>query len=120
VRDAATFPFPAISAVFGPIPLCTFTLERGCELHHILGRGELFGARKGSQERSHFSSPLNCCPILPAIHKGPLRDHRLMRQLFLEKARERVLNAAALGEYTLTDDDRAFLQISSQWSSDNP
>ena len=120
VTDPASFRQADIAAVFAPSPLCLFTLASDPDLHHILSRGELFGIGPRHERRSIFSSPLNAAPLSRAIHQGPKRDNPHMRRMFLEEARTRSLNAAALGAYTLTDDDRAFMQVVDQLLADLP
>lgn len=119
--DRATFAPADIFAVYGERPRCFLTSTwQFAELHHILGRGYDHGAHKGTEERAFFSSIFNCAPLNRDIHKGPYRDHPLMRRLLLEIARKHVMNAIAGGAYELSGYDRDFLRFAGEWLAENP
>ena len=48
-----------------------------------------------------------------------MRDSVEMRSLFLRIARERVMNAVALGGYVIRDEDKEFLAFAGKWLQDN-
>jgi hypothetical protein len=117
MTDPASFKEPDVLRLLGPTPLCVLTLSYEVELHHILGRGELFGFGWPDPERAYFSSLLNCAPLVRMVHHGPKRDHPYMRRMLLEEARTRVMEAVGQREYELSANDRGFLKICDKWLS---
>jgi hypothetical protein len=87
---------------------------------HILGRGEDFGVKKSDAYRTVFSSVYNFAPLQRDFHKGPRRDHPLMRRLFLEIAKEKVDEAVRRGDYQLTLIDTDFLELAEKWLAAHP
>lgn len=78
------------------------------ERHHILGRG-------GKGDRYLFSSIFNCVPLEDAIHDWALTQSIDQTIVYLRVARERVMNAVALGEYVLKPVDEEFLRYADEW-----
>jgi hypothetical protein len=114
-REPAAFDLPTIYRVFGPMPTCVLTCKHEVELHHICGRGELFGFAKDHPYRRLLSSPFNCAPLDHAVHAGPHRDAPEMRCLLLRLASQAVYEAVGQGAYELTANDRGFLLLADQW-----
>jgi hypothetical protein len=119
-KDPAAIRQADVFAVYGFDIRCVFTTARVIELHHILGRGELFGIKMDDLRRELLSSVFNVAPLIREIHQGPLRDNRYMRHMFLGLAEQRVMNAVGAGQYTLTDIDRGFLALAKTWKRKNP
>lgn len=119
-KDLAALRQADVFAVWGMDIRCVFTTARVIEMHHVLGRGELFGIRTDDPRRELLSSVLNGIPLIREIHSGPLRDNRYMRHMFLGLAEQRVMNAVGAGQYTLTDIDRGFLALAKTWKRQNP
>jgi len=72
-------------------------------------RGEAFGIKKDDPRRAIFSSPFNFIPLDRDVHKGPYRDHTLVRRLFLEIAKEKVMSAVRDGRYQMDAPGRRLL-----------
>lgn len=124
-RDSAAFGMSYAQAVWGNMPLCVLTLRHDLiDLQHIMGRGNNFGAgakydNNPKIPRRAFSSMYNCIPLHRHIHAGPMRDHRLMRGLFLEIAQKRVDNAVGVGDYQIREEDMIFRRFVSDWLQQN-
>ena len=113
MSDSAAFREKDVIAIWGERPHCVLTgVWQFCDLQHVLGRG-------GKHNRNISSSILNSVPLQRDIHKGPYRDHPLMRKLFLEITRKRVMNYVMLGEYELTDRDKEFLAYADEWQKNH-
>jgi len=84
------------------------------EYHHIRSMGDKFGARMGTERgreiRKIFSSVYNSSPLCRRHHEiGKL--HRMsVEEELLRKARKKVHDAMRRGDYTITDEDRLFLE----------
>ncbi len=117
--DPAAFRRQDVQLVYGERPRCAFTmLWQFVDAHHILGRGFQAGCRKSSPDRCIFSSIYNFAPLQRDVHKGPLRDHPLVRLVLLDRAAEYVREAIRRGHYEETDLDREFLAYAEAWKKD--
>jgi len=112
-KDLANFDKESLLAIYGDCPTCegfqcTFNAT---ETHHIRTRGYKFGAKPSSEKRKIFSSIFNASPLCRHHHAlGEI--HRMdMEEDLLKKARNKVHDAMRRGDYTITDEDRLFLEI---------
>jgi hypothetical protein len=106
-----------LRAIWYELPCCVVTLRHDLiDPQHILGRGQDFGIKKDDPRREWFSSVFNIVPLARIVHEGPVRDHPLMRRLFLEIARKHVMNAVLAGRYVLQEKDERFLsEVAEPW-----
>jgi hypothetical protein len=119
-HDEAAFPIEDIQAIYGVNVTCVVTRGKPVDFHHILGRGQAFGSRIGTDDRRRFSSMYNCIPLKRDVHDGPVRDSREMRRLFLRIARERVEQATIRSGYQISDHDEQYLELAEKWCQDFP
>lgn len=109
MTDPAAFREDDIRAVWKGQPRCVVTgLHGNVDLHHLIGRGP----KKRPELRKVHSSVLNACPLIRAIHSGPMRDTPDFRSCLLKRVRQEVMQAIGQGRYTLTEIDEEFLKIS--------
>lgn len=114
MSDPAAFRQQDIQNIWGERPLCPLTGHwQFVDLQHIMGRGHNYGSgiKQGKDQRKMFSSVFNCTPLIRDVHAGGYRDHRLMRELFLEITFEKVMEKVNRGEYKLKQLDKDFLEF---------
>ena len=99
-------------AIYGENPHCFLGSGPAHEWHHPIGRGNDFGFKLDTPGREMFSSPYAVAPLGRGPHSYcPILKDRNMQLALLKHAKKMVDHAVVRGNYVLTANDRAFLEL---------
>ena len=120
-KDQAAFNKQVLEAIYGEYPHCFLGSGNAWDAHHIFGRGNAFGVKKNDPRRVLFSSMFNAAMIGRLPHATcPILNDPNMRQALLKHASGMVRNAALKGDYSITQNDIAFLEFIHAHEARNP
>lgn len=100
--DPAAFDFDALARIWGE-PRSVLSGLREIQWHHIEGR-----SGKDPEKRRIHSSLFNAIPLTDAEHDWGAINQPELKEYFHRKAYTKVIGAAAIGIYELTEEDRQY------------